>query len=228
VPPPTDSLPIIIGVAGGSGSGKTTVVQEIIHDLGHDHVSVIQHDSYYHDRSDVPPEKRVNINYDHPDALETPLLIEHLRTLKRRRTVQVPVYDFTRHARLPDTDPVEPRRVIIVEGILILADRKLRDLMNIKVFVDTDPDISFIRRLQRDMRDRGRSLDSVIQQYLRTVRPMHLEFVEPSKRHAHVIIPEGGHNQVAVDMLITKIHSIVGGTRSRDRLNQGSRDRSPS
>lgn len=205
--------PIIIGVAGGSGSGKTTVVQEIIRDLGSDHVSVIQHDSYYYDRGDVPPSERVNINYDHPDALETPLLIEHLRGLQRRRSVEVPVYDFTNHARLAETNRVEPRRVIILEGILILADRDLRHMMDIKVFVDTDPDISFIRRLRRDMQERDRTLESVITQYLQTVRPMHLEFVEPSKRHAHVIIPEGGHNEVAVDMLITKIHSIIGGPR---------------
>lgn len=206
--------PVIIGVAGGSGSGKTTVVQEIIGDLGPDDVSIIQHDWYYYDRSDVPPAERVNINYDHPDALETALLIDHLHRLHEGYPVEVPAYDFTNHARLTQTVTVDAREVIIVEGILILVDRELRDLMDIKVFVDTDPDISFIRRLQRDLKERGRSLDSVVQQYLRTVRPMHLEFVEPSKRHAHVIIPEGGHNTVAVDMLITKIHSIVGRRRA--------------
>ncbi len=201
--------PIIIGVAGGSGSGKTTVVQEIVRDLGSNQVTVIQHDSYYYDRSDVPTEERVDINYDHPDALETTLLITHLELLGQGQPVEVPRYDFTNHARLRATDTAQPRKVIIVEGILILVDRALRDLMDIKVFVDTDSDISFIRRLHRDMKERGRSLDSIVQQYLKTVRPMHLEFVEPSKRHAHIIIPEGGHNQVAVDMLITKIHSIV-------------------
>ncbi len=205
----TEASPIIIGVAGGSGSGKTTVVREIVRDLGPDHVSVVQHDWYYYDRSDVPPDRRVDINYDHPDALETPLLVQHLQALRQGRAAHVPRYDFTRHARLPETVTVEPRKVIIVEGILILAEESLRKLMDIKVFVDTDSDISFIRRLRRDMEERGRSLESVIQQYLRTVRPMHLEFVEPSKRHAHVIIPEGGHNRVAVDMLITKIHAIV-------------------
>lgn len=206
--------PVIIGVAGGSGSGKTTVVHEIIRDLGSEHVSVIQHDSYYYDRSEVPAAERVNINYDHPDALETALLIDHLQTLQRGHSVEVPSYDFANHARLGDTITVESREVVIVEGILILVDRELRDLMDIKVFVDTDADISFIRRLQRDMKERGRSLESVVQQYLRTVRPMHLEFVEPSKRHAHIIIPEGGHNTVAVDMLVTNIHSIVGGRRA--------------
>jgi uridine kinase len=220
--------PIIIGVAGGSGSGKTTVVREIIRHLGRQHVSVIQHDSYYHDRSDVPPSERADINYDHPDALETSLLIDHLKTLRRRRPVEVPVYDFTNHARLAETEPVEPRQAIIVEGILILADRQLKDLMDIKVFVDTDPDISFIRRLQRDMQERGRTLESVITQYLRTVRPMHLEFVEPSKRHAHVIIPEGGHNAVAVDMLITKIRSIIGGAGMRGRWSAESTEPLPS
>ena len=203
--------PVIIGVAGGSGSGKTTVVEEIIRDLGPDAVAFIQHDSYYHDRSHVPPDERVNINYDHPDALETTLLVEHLRRLKSGHPIQVPIYDFTNHARTTDTSTVEPRNVIILEGILILADRELRDLMDIRVFVDTDPDLRILRRIDRDINERGRSLESVVQQYLRTVRPMHLEFVEPSKRYAHVIIPEGGHNRVAVDMLLTKIRSIAGG-----------------
>lgn len=203
--------PIIIGVAGGSGSGKTTVVREITRRLGPDAVSLIHHDSYYYDRSDVPPEERVNINYDHPDALETALLVEHLRSLKAGHSVAVPVYDFTRHARTGATDPVDPRRVVIVDGILILVDPDLRTLMDIKVFVDTDADLRIIRRTQRDIHGRGRTFDSVIQQYLQTVRPMHLEFVEPSKRYAHVIIPGGGHNEVAVDMLLTKIRAIIAG-----------------
>ncbi len=211
--PAPANRPIIIGVAGGSGSGKTTVVREIIRGLGPEQVSVIQHDSYYYDRSDVPRDERVDINYDHPDALETPLLISHLKTLQDGHSVEVPVYDFTNHARLYETETIEPRRAIILEGILILADRELRAMMDIKVFVDTDADISFIRRLQRDMHDRGRTLDSVVQQYLRTVRPMHLEFVEPSKRNADIIVPEGGHNEVAVDMLITKLHAIIRGPR---------------
>ncbi len=201
--------PVIIGVAGGSGSGKTTVVQEIINDLGLDAVAFIQHDSYYHDRSHVPPDERVNINYDHPDALETTLLVEHLRELKSGCSIDVPVYDFNAHARTAATSTVKPRSVVILEGILILADRDLRDLMDIRVFVDTDADLRILRRINRDINERGRSLDSVVKQYLQTVRPMHLEFVEPSKRYAHVIIPEGGHNRVAVDMLLTKIRTIV-------------------
>jgi uridine kinase len=203
--------PVVIGVAGGSGSGKTTVVQEITRRLGPDEVAFIQHDSYYYDRSHVPPDERVNINYDHPDALETALLIEHLRTLKDGGEVAVPVYDFTNHARTAHTERVQPRSVVIVEGILILSDRALRELMDIRVFVDTDADLRILRRIERDLTERGRSLTSVVQQYLQTVRPMHLEFVEPSKRYAHIIIPEGGHNRVAVDMLLTKIRSIVGG-----------------
>jgi len=202
--------PVIIGVAGGSGSGKTTVVEEIIRDLGSEGVAFIQHDSYYCDRSDLPLAERANLNYDHPDALETTLLVEHLTQLRAGQRVEVPVYDFTQHARTTHTVAVEPRRVIIVEGILILADRALREMMDIRVFVDTDPDLRILRRIHRDLSERGRSLESVVQQYLGTVRPMHLEFVEPSKRYSHIIIPEGGHNRVAVDMLLTKIRSIVG------------------
>jgi len=203
--------PVIIGVAGGSGSGKTTVVETIVRSLGANQVSCIQHDSYYYDRSTVPPEERVHINYDHPDALESPLLVRHLELLKAGQPVNVPVYDFSRHSRTDETVVVYPRRVIILEGILILADAELRRLMDIMVFVDTDADLRILRRIDRDLRERGRDLDSVVEQYLESVRPMHLEFVEPSKRYAHVIIPEGGHNRVAVDMLVTKIRSIVGG-----------------
>ncbi len=201
--------PIIIGVAGGSGSGKTTVVHEITKALGPDDVSVIQHDSYYHDRSTVPPKDRPRLNYDHPDALETQLLIEHLRELKAGKSVQLPVYDFATHTRTTDTITVDPRNVVIIEGILILAEPALRDLMDIRVFVDTDPDLRIIRRIERDMTERDRTMDSVVEQYMRTVRPMHLEFVEPTRRWAHIIIPEGGHNEVGVDMLITKIRAIV-------------------
>jgi uridine kinase len=201
--------PIIIGVAGGSGSGKTTVVDEIVRSLGSDQVSIIQHDSYYFDRSEVPPDERVNINYDHPDALETALLVEHLGALLEGRTANVPVYDFTNHTRKTMTVTVRPRKAVIVEGILILADAALRGLMDIKVFVDADSDLRIIRRMERDISQRRRTLESVVKQYLKTVRPMHLEFVEPSKRYADIIIPEGGYNDVAVDMLITKIKSIV-------------------
>jgi len=201
--------PLIIGVAGGSGSGKTTVVRSITSSLGPEQVAVIHHDSYYRDTSHLSPDERRQINYDHPDSLETGLLVQHLAELRQGRAVAVPVYDFAEHSRLEQRDLVQPRKVIIVDGLLILWDRELRELMDVKVFVDTDADLRFIRRLERDIRERGRSADSVIQQYTRTVRPMHLEFVEPSKRYADIILPEGGHNLVAVDMLVTKLRSVL-------------------
>ncbi len=204
--------PIIIGVAGGSGSGKTTVVREIIRGLGRGQVTVIHHDSYYRDTGDLPMEARVRINYDHPDSLETPLLVGHLHRLMRGESVEVPVYDFAQHERRPETERAEPRKVIILDGLLILWDPELRALMDIKIFVDTDADIRFIRRLKRDMAERSRSAESVVDQYLATVRPMHLEFVEPSKRYADVIVPEGGFNRVAVDMLLTKVKAILAQT----------------
>jgi uridine kinase len=202
-------VPIVIGVAGGSGSGKTTVVREICAGLGTDDVTVIHHDSYYADNAHLPFEERAVINYDHPDALETELLVEHLRDLRAGAAVDVPVYDFSQHLRLKETERADPRSVIIVDGILILWHLELRQLMDVKVFVDTDPDVRFIRRLQRDIHQRGRSLEAVIQQYTSTVRPMHLEFVEPSKRYADIILPRGGRNKVAVDMLVTKIRSVL-------------------
>lgn len=202
--------PTIIGVAGGSGSGKTTVVRRIVDALGADAVTVIEHDSYYQDRSTVPPDDRVHINYDHPDALETSLLVTHLAGLRAGQPAQVPRYDFAEHRRTTTTDIAHPRPVIIVEGILILAEPALRDLMDIRVYVDTDADLCFIRRLERDLAERGRSVASVVQQYLETVQPMHLEFVEPSKRHAHLILPSGGRNDVAVEMLITKVRELTG------------------
>jgi uridine kinase len=201
--------PIIIGVAGGSGSGKTTVVNRIVERLGSERATCIQHDSYYIDRGDLAPEDRAAVNYDHPDALETPLLIAHLTTLLKGAPVDVPVYDFRSHLRTDRTVRAEPRGVILLEGILILVDRALRDLMDIKVFVDTDADVRVIRRMERDIATRERTFDSVVSQYMRTVRPMHLDFVEPSKRYADIIIPEGGYNDVAVDMLFTKIDSIL-------------------
>lgn len=204
--------PIIIGVAGGSGSGKTTVVREIIRGLGRGQVTVIHHDSYYRDTGDLPLEARVRINYDHPDSLETPLLVGHLHRLMRGESVEVPVYDFAQHERRAETERAEPRKVVILDGLLILWDPELRALMDIKIFVDTDADIRFIRRLKRDMAERGRSAESVVDQYLATVRPMHLEFVEPSKRYADVIVPEGGFNRVAVDMLLTKVQAILSQT----------------
>jgi uridine kinase len=203
--------PLIIGVAGGSGSGKTTVAQQIIRALGHEHVTFIQHDSYYRDRSELPPLERKRINYDHPDALESELLVEHVKALKKERPIEVPVYDFTEHVRDGATVPAEPRRAVILEGILVLAEPALRSLMDLRVFVDTDADLRIIRRIDRDLRERGRDLDSVVRQYLQTVRPMHLEFVEPSKRYAEVIIPEGGYNKAAVDMLLTRIHGMLEG-----------------
>lgn len=201
--------PLIIGVAGGSGSGKTTVVREIVRHMGPHHVTVLHHDSYYRDVQDLPFEERIKINYDHPDSLETSLLIRHLRHLNEGRVVHVPIYDFTAHLRSTETERMEPRKVVIVDGLLILWDRELRELMDIKVFVDTDADLRLIRRLSRDIEERGRSAESVIEQYLATVRPMHLEFVEPSKRYADIIIPQGGHNLVGVDMLLAKIRSVL-------------------
>jgi len=201
--------PFVIGVAGGSGSGKTTVIRRIVESLGDDQVSLIEHDRYYRDREDLRLEERAALNYDHPDSLETDLLVEHVNALRIGQAVRVPVYDFARHARTAETITVEPRRAIIVEGILIFTDPALRRLMDVKVFVDTDDDTRFIRRLQRDISERGRTVASVIEQYLGTVKPMHLEFVEPSKRYADVIIPLGGHNTVAIDLLLTLIRSLA-------------------
>jgi len=203
--------PVIVGVAGGTGSGKTTVVREIMRGLTTHDVLVIQHDSYYRDRSHLSPRERADINYDHPDALETSLLIKHLKQLLAGQTVEVPIYDFGTHTRKSECQQAKPCKVIMVEGILILADPELRKLFDIKVFVDTDADIRFIRRMERDISERARTRESVVKQYVESVRPMHLEFVEPSKRYADVIIPEGGRNSVAVDMLITKIRSVLTG-----------------
>jgi uridine kinase len=199
----------VIGVAGGSGSGKTTVVRRIVDSLGPEQVTLIDHDRYYRDRNDLRLEERASLNYDHPDALETDLLVQHVRQLKSGSAVDVPQYDFTRHARLAQTETFQPRRALIVEGILVFTDAALRELMDIKVFVDTDSDTRFIRRLQRDVAERGRTMESVIDQYQSTVKPMHLEFVEPSKRYADVIIPLGGHNTVAVDLLLTMLRSVA-------------------
>jgi uridine kinase len=199
----------VIGVAGGSGSGKTTVVRRIVDSLGPEQVTLLDHDRYYRDRNDLRLEERAALNYDHPDALETDLMVRHVRELKSGKPVKVPQYDFTRHARLSETETFQPRRALIVEGILVFTDAALRDLMDIKVFVDTDSDTRFIRRLQRDVAERGRTMDSVIDQYQSTVKPMHLEFVEPSKRYADVIIPLGGHNTVAVDLLLTMVRSVA-------------------
>jgi uridine kinase len=203
------SASLIVGVAGGSGSGKTTVVQEVVRRIGPERVTVIQHDSYYRDRSTLPPAERLAVNYDHPDALESALLIDHLCDLRAGRAVQVPVYDFASHTRQPHTARAEPRSVIIVEGILILVEPAVRDLMDLRVFVDTDADLRLIRRVERDVSERRRTIASVFRQYLDTVRPMHLEFVEPSKRWADVIIPEGGFNRAGIDMLVAKIQTAA-------------------
>ena len=203
-------VPLVIGVAGGSGSGKTTVVSRIVDSLGPDEVTVVEHDRYYRHHPELRLEERAGLNHDHPNALETDLLVRHVDALRSGARVEVPVYDFTLHARLERTDVKLPRRAIIVEGILILADKALRELMDVKVFVDTDDDTRFIRRLQRDVRERGRTLESVVEQYLTTVKPMHLEFVEPSKRYADLIVPLGGHNTVAVDLLLSMIRSLAG------------------
>lgn len=193
--------PLIIGVAGGSGSGKTTVVRHIIDELGEDNILLIQHDSYYHDLAHLTFEERTNQNFDHPSALETDLMIRHLKALKNGDEVEIPVYDFTRHLRRDETRPVEPRKIILIDGILIFTEKKLRELMDIKLYVDTDDDIRLMRRIQRDILERDRSLEKVLTQYQKFVRPMHLEFVEPTKRYADIIIPRGGENQVALNMV---------------------------
>jgi uridine kinase len=202
-------VPIVIGVAGGSGSGKTTVVRRIVQSIGADQVTVLEHDRYYRDRPDLRLEERASLNYDHPDSLETDLLVRHVLALRAGQPVDAPMYDFARYARHRTTDTFPPRRAIIVEGILIYTDPALRGLMDVKVFVDTDDDIRFIRRLQRDTAERGRTVQSVIDQYLGTVKPMHLDFVEPSKRYADIILPQGGENAVAIDMLLTLIRSLT-------------------
>jgi len=203
------TTPLVIGVAGGTGSGKTTVVQKIVKALDTQDIVVLQHDSYYRDRSYLSPERRTSINYDHPDALETELMVVHLRRLVAGNAVEIPVYDFATHTRQTETIRVEQASVVIIEGILVFVDAELRSLMNMKVFVDTDDDVRFIRRMERDIQERGRSRESVVHQYLSTVKPMHLEFTEPSKRHADIIIPEGGYNVVAIDLLVSKLKSLL-------------------
>ncbi|MCI0395874.1 MAG: uridine kinase [Chloroflexi bacterium] len=202
--------PIIFGVAGGTASGKTTVAQAILDVVGASQATYLPHDAYYRDMSYLPLAERARLNYDHPDSLETELLIEHVKQLLAGQPVHVPVYDFTTHRRTAETRLVEPSPIILIDGILIFTNRELRELMDIKIYVDTDADVRFIRRLQRDMEERGRSLDSIIGQYLETVRPMHLEFVEPSKRYADVIIPHGGLNRVAMDMVVSRLLALLG------------------
>jgi uridine kinase len=201
--------PLVIGIAGGSGSGKTTVAQEILNRVGPSRIAYLQHDSYYKDLSGLPPAQRVEVNFDHPNSLETELLITHIEELKSGRAVQVPIYDFAHHSRTQESFTVQPRGVIIVEGILIFAEAELRKMFDVKIFVDTDSDLRLIRRLQRDISERSRTAESVIKQYMSTVRPMHMEFVEPSKRYADVIIPEGGFNTAALDMVVARIEALL-------------------
>ena len=201
--------PLVIGVAGGSGSGKTTVMNAILARVGHERVAVLPHDAYYRDLSHLPPEERAQVNFDHPDAFDNALYLAHLDALINSQQVAMPTYDFAAYVRLPDVLLVPPQPVVLLEGILIFADAQLRARMGIKIFVDAENDLRIIRRIQRDTRSRGRTVESVIEQYLKTVRPMHLEFVEPSKRYADIIIPNGGLNEIAIDMVAAKIERLL-------------------
>ena len=201
--------PLVIGIAGGTGSGKTTVAKVIVERVGAEHIAYLPHDAYYKDLAELAPNHRTIINFDHPDSLDTELMIAHVRDLKGNRPIDLPIYDFKTHTRTAEFRRIDPQPVLLVEGILIFVEAELRKLFDIKIYVDTDADIRFIRRLQRDIAERGRTTESVIQQYLTTVRPMHLEFVEPSKRYADVIIPEGGLNTVAMDMLVARLEALL-------------------
>jgi len=204
-----DDRPLIIGICGGTGSGKTTITRRIIEALSETNVVVLQQDNYYRDYPGMPFEERLKVNFDHPDSMDTPLLAENVRQLRAGQAIERPTYDYANFERLKGTVRIGPQAAIIVEGILIFEDEALRELLDIKIFVDTDADLRFIRRLVRDIRDRGRTTQMVVEQYLKTVRPMHLEFVEPSKRYADLIIPDGGHNDVGIDLVIQKIRSLV-------------------
>jgi uridine kinase len=206
---------IVIGVAGGSGSGKTTVAQRLLHAIGEQHITYLPHDSYYRDLDDIPRIGGEIVNFDHPDALETSLLIRHLVQLRRGEPIQAPIYDFNTHSRSAQTRTIYPAPIILVEGILIFADPELRRQFDLRLFVDADADIRFIRRLERDVNERGRTVESVIHQYLESVRPMHLEFVEPSKRYADLIIPEGGYNDVAIHLVTDHIKRLLETARAQ-------------
>lgn len=208
---------MIIGISGGTGSGKTTVANRILESVGARDVIFLQQDSYYRNLDDMPLDFRQAVNFDHPAAIDNDLLVQHVRALKGGKAVELPIYDFKTHSRLAKTVRVEPKPIVIVEGILIFSEQRLLDEMDIKVFVDTPDDIRFIRRLRRDIDDRGRTVDSVIEQYLATVRPMHLQFVEPSKREADVIIPEGGSNLVGIDLISGKIRERLASSLSLGR-----------
>ncbi|HEY4838317.1 MAG TPA: uridine kinase [Candidatus Acidoferrales bacterium] len=200
---------LTIGICGGTGSGKTTITNRLIEALSEESVLLLQQDHYYKDTPHLPLQERAKQNFDHPDSVDTQLLVSHVRALREGHAIERPVYDFTQHRRIPATVHLEPRPALIVEGILIFENAALRGLCDIKIFVDTEADLRFIRRLRRDIRERGRTVESVIDQYMATVRPMHMEFVEPSKRYADVIIPEGGHNEVGIDLVIQKIRSLL-------------------
>jgi uridine kinase len=200
---------LVVGIAGGTGSGKTTVAKTIAAALPHDRVAMVEFDAYYRDLPDLSAEDRAHRNFDHPDALEIELLVEHISALKAGTGIDVPIYDFKTHRRRPESRRVEPAKVVIVEGILVFVDPRVRERLDMKIFVDTDPDIRVFRRIRRDMEQRGRTFESIREQYYRTVRPMHLQFVEPSKRWADLIIPEGGNNKVALDLIIAKLESVL-------------------
>ncbi|MCX4243768.1 uridine kinase [Paraliomyxa miuraensis] len=200
---------LVVGIAGATGSGKTTVARRLTEALPRGSVALLQHDSYYRDRSDLTYEARCELNFDHPDSLETSLMVEHIQSLREGKAAGVPIYDFTTHRRRPDVQRIEPAAVLVVEGILVLADAAVREMLDIKVFVDTDADIRVFRRIRRDIEQRGRSFAAVRKQYYSTVRPMHLQFVEPSKRWADVIVPEGGRNQVALDLLVARLRTVI-------------------
>ena len=208
---PPNRPPFILGVAGGTGSGKTTVARSILEAVGHGKITLIEQDSYYRDVDWRSEAELLQHNFDHPSAIDSDLMVAHLYALKAGHAVEVPIYDFVRHRRTPRTRRVEPLPVVLVEGILIFVERALRELLDFKIYVDTDADIRLIRRLGRDMSERGRSVQDVLRQYLETVRPMHLEFVEPSKRWADVILPEGGENKVALEMVVARVEQLLGG-----------------
>lgn len=209
---------MVVGIAGGTGSGKTTLADLILNRVGRDLIGYLPHDAYYRDQKNLSLEERAKVNYDHPDSLETELLVEHVEQLKAGHAIEMPVYDFTTHSRKAATICVAPHPVILVEGILIFVEKDLRALFDMKIYVDTDADIRFIRRMKRDIEERGRTVQSVIDQYVKTVRPMHLEFVEASKRYADIIVPEGGLNTVALDMVIARLRSLLNGELSLGSL----------
>ena len=206
----------VVGIAGGTGSGKTTLSELILDNIGRDQMAYLPHDAYYRDRKDLALEERAKLNYDHPNSLETELMVAHIQQLRAGEPIEMPVYDFTTHSRKSETVHVAPKRLLLVEGILIFADKALRKLFDMKIYVDTDPDLRFIRRMTRDIEERGRTVQSVIGQYLSTVRPMHLDFVESSKRYADIIVPEGGLNAVALDMVIARLQFLLNGDDSLD------------